>query len=328
MNYSAHPVSRRAFKAQACIDWLALVVTTTRPTQFQHIQATLRELCGSILWVEALDAQDGGVATTFSITFPDHLANSCHIIQGWLDALSARYPFAGMPTIRAIEVACDFRHKAGSARDTLAMTHRLQSSLFAPAGTKPRQFDPIISGNRYLDNEGARINPEWNFRIGNEWDYLSWQAYFKRTDATQALPKSQWRARVEVTLRGDALRRYELNSLDDIARFRFDRLTGLFRFRRPIDPNRLASGDLYKLTAIIANRRVHDATPERGIHSFDRVGRKDYRWRNTTRAESRHLEPDHELQDAVKGALKRLNPLRKKLGQIKGRNRPQSRASA
>lgn len=49
---------------------------------------------------------------------------------------------------------------------------------------------------------------------------------------------------------------------------------------------------------------VNDATSQRGMHSFNSIGRRD-KWRKV-RAESKHIGADHELQDAVKGALRRL----------------------
>lgn len=322
MGLTRHKIDRKAFKVTASIDWLEVALTTTRQTQFQHIQAELEKISGIKFWVKPLDKgeHDGTIATVFSIRFQSQLANSCGLIQDWFTTLSETYPFAGTPTIAAIEIACDFMHKTHSESDTLAMAHRLQTSLFAH-GTKHRQFDPSIASNRFLDHFGCRINPDLNFRIGNKSDDISWHVYLKRTDTAPGeekpslLPQNQWRARVEFTLRGDAIKEYGFGALEDLPDFRFNKLACLLRFRRPVDPEKLAAGDKFKLTAIQVNRKIHDATPERGIHSFANIGRRD-KYRNKLRIESRHLEPDHELQNAVRGALKRLNPMRKKMGQI------------
>jgi hypothetical protein len=304
VNRTETGVSRQSFKVTACIDWLDVVINTSRPSQHQHVQEVLREITGGKLWVETLDKQAGNVGKAFRLRFHDVLANDHQKLQQTLEELSTRYPIAAAPSITAVEVACDFRHKTGSIPDTLAMTHRLQSSLFAD-GTKHRQFDPITAQNRYLDQYGDRLDPNLNFRIGNKEDPFSWQIYLKSTDNNkQSIPETQWRARVEVTLQGSALHEYGLNLLSDLQNFSFDKLAGLFRFRRPVAPEKQADGDRFKLTAIKINRKLHDATPERGMHSFDKVGRRD-KWRKT-RAESRHLEADSELQDAVKGALRRL----------------------
>lgn len=255
------------------------------------------------LWIEALDKQAGGVGTVFRVRFQD--VDDYTQLALSLENLSLRYPFVTPPKISSIEVACDFRHKTGSVVDTLAMTHRLQSSLYAD-GTKPRQFDPSpgIYQNRYLDCHGDRLDPNLNFRIGNKNDPLSWQCYFKKVDKKLPLPEDQWRARVEVTLRGPAPQEYGLNLLSDLQHFRFDKLASLFRFRYPIPPEQMAAGDLFRLTAIKINRELHDATPDRGIHSFATIGRRD-KFRKT-RATSSHLQADEELRNAVKGALRRL----------------------
>lgn len=258
---------------------------------------------GATLWVEALDKQAGSVGTVFRVRFQD-VVDYAELTHA-LDELSLRYPFVAPPKLSSIEVSCDFRHKTGSIPETLAMTHRLQSSLYAD-GTKHRQFDPSpgIYQNRYLDRRGDRLDPNLNFRIGNKNDPISWQCYFKRGDKNQPLPEDQWRARVEVTLRGPAPQEYGLNLLSDLQHFRFDKLAGLFRFRRPIAPEQMAGGDLFKLMAIKINRELHDATPDRGIHSFDTVGRRDKS--RKIRAVSSHLQADDELRNAVKGALRRL----------------------
>lgn len=298
-------VSRKSFKVTACIDWLDVVVKTSRPTQHHHLQETLRTsgtgTAGTKFWVETLDKQAGSVGTAFRIRFHD--VDDYAKLANTLDELSARYPFVAQPKITAIEVACDFRHKMGSIPGTLAMTLRLQSSLYAD-GTKHRQYDPAIGQNRYLDHHGDRLDPNLNFRIGNKGDAVSWQIYFKRVNKNQLLPEDQWRARVEVTLQGPAPQKYGLNLLSDLQAFRFDKLAGLFRFRRPIEPELMAGGDLFRLTAIKINREIKDATPERGVHSFDAIGRRD-KFRKT-RAESSHIEADDELRNAVKGALRRL----------------------
>lgn len=303
VNRIENGVSRQSFKVTACIDWLDVVIETSRPSQHQHVQKVLIEITGAKLWVETLYKQVGNVGTAFRLRFHDVLANDHRKLLQTLGQLSTRYPFAVAPSITAIEVACDFRHKTASISETLAMTHRLQSSLFAN-GTKHRQFDPATRENRYLDRHGDRLDPNLNFRIGNKEDPFAWQVYYKQTDIQQPLPKDQWRARVEVTLQGSALHEYGINLLSDLQHFHFDKLAGLFRFRRPVVPETQADGDCFKLTAIKINRKLHDATPERGTHSFDKIGRRD-KWRKT-RAESRHLEADSELQGAVKGALRRL----------------------
>jgi hypothetical protein len=217
-----------------------------------------------------------------------------------------RYPLANEPEIAAIEVACDFLHTGEmQERDasTIEMTYRLQSSLLTD-GNSPRQFDPQVWDNRFMDMHGARLDPLLNYREGNKEDDVSWQCYWKRTDNKQPLPPNEWRARVEVTLKGNALKSTGLVKLADLDGYKFTDLARFFRFRTPITPEAQAKGDRFKLAAITINRRLKDATPERGLHSFRSVGQRD-RWRQPRR-ESSHLQADQELQGAVKDALRRL----------------------
>lgn len=308
----SEPISTKLFKAKACIDWLELEITTTRPTQFRYIKSALDQATGCSTHPEPLDAGAGKVATRFKVRFYDGLANSVQALKEALDGVALSYPLRTPPKVLALELACDFSHKGTPARreaDTLAMTQRLQTSLHAEA-TKPRQFIPDATGktkgqNRFLDMPGVRMDPRFNYRIGNTHDDVSWQAYFKCVDKQAPIPKSHWRARVEVTLQGLALATFGITNLDELAAFSFERMAPLFRFRRPTDPTKQARGNLFIREAIQANRRLNDATHERGMHSFMTLGRHD-RFRKL-RKESSHIEPDKELQERVRGALKRLS---------------------
>lgn len=297
------------FRRKACVDWLDVRLRTTRPTQFQHVQSALDAAGAGKLHVAPFATGPGGVTDTFVVRFTDVLANSHPALSKTLAKFAGRYPLAQPPEIAAIEVACDFSHTGEATMreaSTLAMTHRLQTSLLAN-GNKPRQFDPAIGelgSNRFMDVPGTRLDSRLNYRVGSKGDDVSWQIYWKRTDRGQWLPPTQWRARVEVTLQGDALKDAGLNRLADLDGYRFTKLAHYFRFRTPISPETQASGDRFRLFAIMTNRRLNDATPERGLHSFRQLGRRD-RWQKLRR-ESSHLQADNELQDAIKGALRRL----------------------
>lgn len=260
-------------------------------------------------WVKPIISNTNNV---FRIRFRDLLANHNGKLEAALDQLQNRFPFAYEPQIVGVEVFCDFWHKARSITATNAMTYRLQSSLFSP-GTKARQYNPVTRQNVFLDVQDVRINPEWNLRTGNKWDKISWHVYHKCTDDGQKLPVEKQRARVEVTLKGAVLTHYSLNRLNDIQHFRFETLAHLFKFRKPIEPEMMANGDMFRFTAINAVRRVNDATAERGLHSFNNIGRRDKRsWMMVNgdkrlRKESSHLAVVSDLQNAVKGALRRLH---------------------
>lgn len=330
-------INRKSFRVSACVDWLKVVIQLSSPSQHRHIKAALDDITGENLFAEPLDADPnaGGNAMVFAITFHDRLANDLLALNDAIDRLRSVHTFASEPTIGAIEVACDWYWRGPPTTQVaglLAITRQLQGSLYAPGAKSPRQFVPNggfkpngkpDGTNRYLDNkhERHRLDPSLNFRIGNKSDDLSWQAYFKTTDKNQTPihDHSQWRARVEVTIRGDALRRFGLNSLTDLDGYDFQKLMPLFRFRRPVDPltqarnrhKRIANPDRKAfIVRLVAHttaklRQVTDATPERGIHSFEAIGRTAKR--NRTRAESSHIEKDPVLSGAAKGALRRLS---------------------
>ncbi|MCC8394236.1 hypothetical protein LJ656_16685 [Paraburkholderia sp. MMS20-SJTR3] len=288
------------------MDWLDVRLRTARPTQFQHVQSALDTAGAGKLHVTPIEPGPGGVADTFVVRVTDHLANDYAALSKALAEFVARYPLAHAPEIAAIEVACDFLHTGEVEREaaTRAMTYRLQSSLLTD-GDSPRQFDPARRKNRFMDAHGERLDPLLNYREGNKWDYVSWHVYWKRTDCGQPLPPTDWRARVEVTLNGHALQDVGLVKLADLDGYKFTTLARFFRFRTPIAPETQAKGDRFKLAAITINRRLNDATPARGLHSFRSIGQRD-RWRKLRR-ESSHLQADNELQDAIKDALRRLN---------------------
>lgn len=331
--YVAAEADRKSFKVSAGIDWLDLKISFSRLTQHRYVQDELLKITGLKLWVKPCGLRisklsscaprpDNNVKTwvkptisstndTFRICFRDLLANHGGKLEAALKQLQNRFPFACEPQIVGVEVFCDFWHKQRSVSATRAMTYRLQTSLFSN-GTRPRQFNPASWKNVYLF-PGTRITPYRNFRTGNKWDNISWQVYHKRTDNDQKLPLEEQRARVEVTLKGAALTHYSLHHLSDMQRFRFETLAHLFKFRKPIEREMMADGDLFRFTAVNAVRKVNDATAERGLHSFNNIGRRDKRsWMMVNvdkrlRKESSHLAVVSDLQNAVKGALRRLH---------------------
>ena len=315
MYYSHNQISLTHFRKKACIDRMKVKLYFQNQIHFWDIQKVFEDEGWKTPRVDAVEEKPGKVATTFIVEVHDSLANDYSALLHVLDLVGVKYPMSQSPTIAGIEIACDFYHKGGtsnSRHDLLALTYRLQTSLYVRNGINHRQYDPEIKGNRFLDREGSRINPEQNLRINPKGSDLSWQVYFKwfdnfnKDDKTyETLKPKDWRARVEVTILGSELLKIGLVNLSDLAGFRFQTLTNLFKFRKPSNPEAIAANDPFRLAAIVKNRLVNDATPARGIHSFDNLGRLD-KWRHKTRAESRHLEVDDELRVAVKDAFKRM----------------------
>lgn len=296
----------KQFRAKAVIDWLDVEILTERPTQHQHIRKALKNITGiNRWWAGAIDMQPGDVTDTFHIRFHDELANNYQQLCAVLDALSRRFPFAAEPTISGIEVSCDFRHKQQSVDATRTLTYRMQTSLFA-TGTNHRQYNGDNNSNQFLDKPGNRINPAYNLRIGNEDDDISWQCYHKRIDKKQPLPIDQQRARVEVTLQGDALQQHGFGLLSELPNFRFETLSSLFTFRRPIPSEMMHKNNPFEQRLMAWVRACKDITAARGLQTFRTLGLRDNKGRK--RAESSHLTADKELSNRVRAALRNLHP--------------------
>lgn len=178
----------------------------------------------------------GQNATVFTIRFRDALANDELARSNAISEFRKECPLTSEPALSAIELACDLRFKGPAKyreRATLAITHRLQLSLSTPHATRPRQFDPAIGpkgSNRYLA-DGIPRDPRLNYRIGNEWDDVSWQVYFKVTDAMLPINPTEHRARAEVTLTGDTLHGLGLVNLSDLQGYDYRKLTRFFKFK-------------------------------------------------------------------------------------------------
>lgn len=222
------------FKAQACIDWIELCFDFGHPTQFQWVQDALRKVLdlpahSKDLYVTALNPGPGNASTSFAIKFYDDQANSyselrrvttklCELYQGQFEHVK----------VVGLEFALDF-YARDSSNDLIGLTKRMQHSLSARGN--PRQYSPILR-NRHLETDvNFLIDPQQNLRVGNVRDPVSWQVYYKTTDATH-LTVERYCARAEVTILGCALAENGIDTLAGLEEFRFERLAKLLHFRR------------------------------------------------------------------------------------------------
>ena len=241
MDYSHNQISLKSFRRRVCIDWLKLILRFQNQIHFYDIQKIFTDVGWEKPHVEAVEEKSGRVANTFILTIHDRLANDYQALRQVLENIGSAYPMSDEPTIHGIEIACDFyrkglgsNHLPALKADLLALTYRLQTSLYVKGGKNHRQYDPAIKGNRYLDSEGVRITPEQNFRINPEGSGLSWHVYFKWFDkfnkiknTFMTLEPDKWRARVEVTILGEELSSFGLVKLADLNGYRFETLASL-----------------------------------------------------------------------------------------------------
>lgn len=289
-----HPVLNLSdYKATATIDWLDIAVTLSRSTQFQYVQAELRELLGldalgTAIHVKARDVErrtDAATAFIFRLQEQHHDNNAAkitHVLHG----LAAKFGFTAPAKITGIEVAFDLRPK----QDPLAVyeaSRALQHGLaaygeharqYAPSAkgkgrTTPLTLDPLYerSGSLYVGHQDAQH--------GYAPTSISQRVYPKITDGIDdndrplALPPDQHRARAEVTLQGEALTEYGITDPLALASYDFTRLAELLHFRtlKPIGAiqarhRAMLAQELRK--AINTSKATHIPTPQRALEKL------------------------------------------------------------
>lgn len=293
------------FRIKACVDWIDLEVQTQRPTNFQAVQRRLKVLLGlpgdKVPYVEAQDAGDGSAATVFRCRIHDP---ACwHDLDRMMRDLGEQLPLVGEPRVAAIEIALDAYSKGAGRDELIELTSR-----YYRFHTHPTSENRRFAGKCKGDTKGKGVDnysPENARRmladgrviiIGNKSDDLSQRIYFKTTDKG-GLPiadESKRRARVEVTVQGDAI---PISTWGEWASFRFERkennLSRFFTFRKDRNLNSLSP-----LHRIILERR-----PQIGERKEQRRSRKGggQRWYNS------ETVADTELNKRARDALRNLS---------------------
>jgi hypothetical protein len=255
------------FKARAVVDWLTIELHTASPTNFQSIRAALSDACPSpqSIWVTALDPGLGGAASRFQVTLQEVADDAA--LERAVATLELRYSLLKRPLVVGIEVAIDWTHKNHDVAATYALVEHLASRLIAN-GRPPRQYLP--SGRmEFLSRRLARIDQTATIYFGNSNELVQWRAYHKQTDQNRALPPESHRARVEVTLYGEAIAEHLFYS-NDGDRLSFSKLGNLFRFHgEKMFPS---DGVLADRTRVL-RRICPDSRESRGFASYVTVAR-------------------------------------------------------
>lgn len=275
------------FRIKACVDWIGIGIQTASTTKGHTVSKLVAEAWGMPEGTQPsvipLDEGAGGAATKFEIRLQDpgrwqDVETALNKLRRWFSK-----GLVGEPVISAIEVALDAYSK-GAGRDEMV---ELVSRYY-------RFHSRLVSGNRRFagtckgDTKGRGLvgyDPEKARRkiggggvivIGNKTDDLCQRIYFKTTDkGGKALPESQHRARVEVTLRGGALSGYTMKQW---ASFRFQSLSEYFAFRKYKDYESLSP-----MRQILLDRipQVGERVPRRrllkggGVYLYNRDTRAD-----------------------------------------------------
>lgn len=289
---------------KAVVDWIEIEIHTEKPTKFQTIQNILREVqnlpASANPHVESLNKMPGGVATVFRfrIQDPERLGEVKRILK------SLSYVGGNLPTFRVneIEVSLDAYNSNPEyaarfyrfATNLISKNHRLYREFkFDKVQAIPRDFNSLIE----------KLSEGWNIGIGDrDTDDVYQHIYWKTTDNNgQTILVSEYRARIEVTLRGAAL---PCQTLDDWESFNFGALSRFFNFRKLKDD----------LNAF--DQTITDASPQIG-HKHTR-NRKE----GGTLLHSRLVQADTTLNERARDALRELSRRWKATPKAKKRRAP------
>lgn len=307
-DFTYTPIAHTSGKFQpvAVVDWLDFTVKLKSASHGGHLKRKYEDI--GVSHAEPLDAGLGNAAYAFRITL-QHPSKQ-RVIQDLLDDLERSHGFSEAPSLDALEVAVDFWPMGNDVGAGAALTKRLMMELTPPVLRNPRLVDDAPP--TYLPT-GADIDTCRTLYVGNKDDDLMWRVYWKRTDETfvgddsKRYPKplldTEWRARAEVCLQGDALASLALMTPMDLASFRFEKLysLGYFKFCHHATGCGVVASNPFALYA--AQRLgVDQDAPACMLGKF---GRMDNRGRSLKR--SRNLMTDAELSDAARLALRGLS---------------------
>ena len=298
-------VPEKNYTARAVVDWVAFVVKLERASHGGYLKRLLEK--HGVSEAAPRNAGAGRAATEFLIKLqhPEKYA----VINEVISRLEADYGLAEKPAMTGIEVSIDFWEKDAEPRAGKEITARLMKSIAPPVITNPRLVNDVESF--VLPDRRAKIDPEMSLYVGNEKDDLLWRVYWKRTDDTilgedgkrvpKPLPESEWRARAEVRIQGDALAALGITNPANLENFSFERLhaLGYYKFCRhdssvPV-MNTIWNRDAARSAGISEN------SPACVLGMF---AQRDKRHRPLKL--SRYLETDIELTEAVRHALRGL----------------------
>lgn len=299
------------FKAPvAVVDWVAFEVELNKRSHGGYLKNTYSKY--DVSYAKPLDKGDGGAASKFEIRLqnPANYGRLSHLVA----EVKNDYGLASEPKLLGIEVSLDFYH---TSHDLTALKSMTESLMLGITPTIKYGNPRLIGKKSDHQNEcypfKNGVDADRTFYFGNDGDDLMWRVYLKRTDDTfigdegkrepKPLPPSEYRARVEVSITGNALAGLGLEKLSDLQSFRYERLysAGLFKFtKRDLDSVPLRSEDPRR-KLIYEKLGVTDKSPACILNKYNR---RDARHRE--KKLSLYLVTDKKLSEASRQALRRL----------------------
>jgi hypothetical protein len=277
-------------KVMACIDWVEVQIQTVKPTNFTTIRKRLEAP-----YVVALDDEHKPL--------PIHKSNSAasvfklrvHDVKNWqqlstdLNSLLNTNELADCPKVLGVEVAIDAWSKGATREDLIHQTRDFFRFLSAPRSKNQRMFaGPKVkpTGIPSKPEMLSRIAQGHPMYIGSQsGDGVSYRIYFKQVDKDKPLPQAEHRARIEVTLAGDAL---PFQSLDEASQRSIASLKQYFSFRQ-------------------IKTSAYERMPEMGKHFLDEVIKMPGERMKGRIKYFPMTEADIELNQRIYDALRELN---------------------
>lgn len=295
--------------AEAVVDWVAFVVELRSNSNGGHIKNAYEHL--GVSHAIPINKGLGGAANKFEIRL-QHPSTYVPIDRLLCD-LNAKYGLSSVPKLVAVEVSIDLYHDTNDASALEAMTKRLMNSISPAIINNPRVIGDRFDLSERMLPFKKEIDASKTLYIGDEQDDVMWRIYWKRTDDTfvgedgQRVPKPllqhQFRSRVEVRLRGNALKQLRLFSVTDLYDFSFEKLhsVGLFKFAKRNHSSGPIFTNLYAIQAA-GSLGIDDSSPACVLNMYGRRGS-----RGRGRKLNRHLVTDTELTETSRLALIRLS---------------------
>lgn len=284
------------FRFHCDVDWIQLELNTQRSTHAWRLQK-----CSEFSYVEACDPltkEPYALVNTPSTHFrakmqdPKNWRSVAHAVE----VLSRAYPLAEKSKVIGIEVTFDAFSKGASRDEMVRLTAHMYKFLTNPVSDNHRTYHYYKGSGEGVSTFEELVNELSGGRqigIGDSVDDRYQHLYFKTTDSVREgvatpLPVEQYRARLEITLRGAAL---PIQTLDEWESFDFRSLTHYFNFRtfKPV-LNKWAASALE-----IRAKQTGRLTKEQKVN---------YR---TRREFSFATLADKSLNDIAKGSLRRLS---------------------
>jgi len=237
MNYSA-------IRLSVVCDYAAFEIRTVRRTQAVHVY---RHANGGFSHVVGCNAEtgmpfDGSQSNTVTTVFQCRAQDPKHFqaLANLFDRLNERWGLSVKPRLTCLEVALDVRCKGATAIELASIATDLYRFSTCVPGDKWYFYRKPGEGRHYVNRQEMdrrhivqHFEEQWQLtdRESQNVD-TRYHAYVKTRDDTKALLPSEYCARFEVTLRGNAL---PCTTLDDLTKLDFTRLAGHFKFRKLSD---------------------------------------------------------------------------------------------